>query len=99
MRFAKFNRHNHRNYVLVHSNAILLVFSNEPNSDWGQGSRAEAWKYEWMELPNPQPRPLTPVQIWAGWTLALVSANTNTNNRKNILRQIRIYDRPQTWLD
>ena len=42
MRFAKFNRHNHRNYVLVHGNAILLVFSNEPNSDWGQGSRAEA---------------------------------------------------------
>ena len=37
MRFAKFNRHNHRYYVLVHSNAILLVFSNEPNSDWGQG--------------------------------------------------------------
>ena len=58
MRFAKFNSNNHRTELIYQDNVykanILFCSCFRMNRIlMGQG-RAEAWKYEWMEPPNPQ---------------------------------------------
>ena len=61
MGFAKFNIYSLRfiRQVQVHNtNVILLVFSNEQNSDGAGQDRAEARKYEWTsQSPGPHSWP------------------------------------------